>query len=149
MKYTLQYAQKHQGRMSGQQPHSNMFMFECQLQHKFMLSHKQVIQGKWCGSCSKTLQKMRKKLDREGLTLLSMRGGEKIAARLRLAMAPQLQGLADFFEREMLKERVDEEVRERRSLEKSFENWSRKTSTGGLEESKRGCVLMFMIVILN
>lgn len=133
--------------MSGQQSLSNMFMFECQLQHKFMLSHKQVIQGKWCTSCSKTLQKMRKKLDREGLTLLSMRGGEKIAERLRLAMAPQVQGLADFFEREMLKERVDEEVRERRSLEKSFENWSRKTSTGGLEESKTNCLLILITVI--
>ena len=76
-----------------------------------------------------------------------MRGGEKIAERLRLAMAPQVQGLADFFEREMLKERVDEEVRERRSLEKSFENWSRKTSTGGLEESKTNCLLILITVI--
>ena len=71
-------------------------------------------------------------------------------------MAPEVEALADFFEREMVKERVDDEVRERRNLEKSFESWSRKTSTGGLEESNPflpfipfWCILVLRLRKLN
>lgn len=135
LEYTRKYAEKHKGTISPQQPHSSLFFFECQLQHKFMLSHQQIINNKWCPTCHKISNKLKKKLKKENLTLLSHKGGKKIAERLRQAMAPEVEALADFFEREMVKERVDDEVRERRNLEKSFQSWSRKTSTGGLEES--------------
>lgn len=65
------HAQKFDGDFVKKMDQKKVYLFLCNLGHKFMLTKKQVVAGKWCSSCSKSLEHIHRFVHDHKGTLLS------------------------------------------------------------------------------
>lgn len=106
------------------------------MKHRFILSNKQVINGKWCNICSKTIEKLRRKLSKENLTVLNFNGNEKNLREMKKLFAEDIKKCEAEIEEMMILEKVQVEVQERKNLESEFQRWRRRTQQTEAAQSK-------------
>lgn len=133
--FSKQYALEKFGNFQKKMKSKNLFVFECQLEHKFILSNKQIINGKWCSTCPKIVTKLQKKLTKENLQVLSFNGSDDQFNQLENLLETHMEGLQSHFEETLMNEKITDELKERKLLENRFQRWTTvteetSTSTG-------------------
>ena len=113
---------------------NNTFAFECKMKHRFVLSKKQIVNGKWCNICAKTVEKLRKKVAKEELKVLNFEGSEEYVKEVRSLLAENVEECREPIEQMMIREKIEAEVEERRSLESRFQRWRRRSGEAGKTE---------------
>ena len=58
--YCRKVAENFNGEFSRKLERKEIFLFNCQLGHRFMLTKKQILAGAWCNGCAKTLAQIRR-----------------------------------------------------------------------------------------
>lgn len=112
------------------------FVFECEMRHQFVLSKKQIINGKWCKVCAKIVAKLRRKIAKEQFSLVSLEGSEEVVTRARKVLSEGVEQCRELIEQQMMREQVVGEVEERRNLESRFQRWRKQGTTTQQSQSK-------------
>lgn len=124
--FNKKYSAEKEGRFLKQMKSGGAFVFECRMRHQFVLSKKQVINGKWCRVCAKMVTKLRRKLAKESFQVVSLDGSAEVAAKTRAALAENVEQCRELLEQRMMREQVAGEVRERQFLENRFQRWRKQ-----------------------
>ena len=103
-------------------------MFECNMNHKFVLNKKQIVNGKWCLICTKLVLKLQDKVKKENLNVLRFDGSKLDKEELKALFENKLGGLQDYLEEKLMKEHIIEEINERKTLENKFQRWNQSSS---------------------
>jgi hypothetical protein len=134
--FNKKYAEEKKGTFLKKMKNGNSFVFECNMKHRFVLSNKQVINGKWCNTCTKTIEKLRRKISKESLTVLSFNGSEKNLREIKSLLAGDIKKCESAIEDMMIQEKVQAEVQERKNLESGFKRWRRRAEQTQAARSK-------------
>ena len=134
--FNRKYAEEKKGKFVKKMKNINSFVFECNLSHRFVLSNKQVVNGKWCKSCSKAVEKLRKKVSKEEFEVLNFNSDAAFAENIRSILKDSIEQSKNEIENMMIEEEVQREIRERKSLESGFQRWTKLSSTMQRTESK-------------
>ena len=125
--FNKKYAEEKKGKFCKKMKNNLSFVFECQMQHRFILSKKQVINGKWCKVCSKMVTKLRRKVTKEEFKLLSFEGSTPVVERIQHHLSENIPKCQDLIEKSMIQDKVEAEVQERKNLESRFQRWRRRS----------------------
>jgi hypothetical protein len=125
--FNKKYAQEKKGKFCKKMKNNLSFVFECQMQHRFILSKKQVINGKWCKVCSKMVSKLRRKVTKENFKILSFEGTDEIVEKVQKHLSDNIGQCKDLIEQNMIQDKVEAEVQERKNLESRFQRWRRRS----------------------
>ena len=147
--FNRKYAEEKKGKFIKKMKNISSFVFECNLSHRFVLSNKQVVNGKWCKSCSKAVEKLRKKVSKEGFKVLNFESSSEFAEKVRDILQVQISQNQGDIEKMMIQEEVEREVRERRSLESRFQRWTKVTSTMTTTESRKPGFFLYKLTSRN
>lgn len=135
--FNKKYADEKKGRFLKKMKNNVSFVFECQMRHQFVLSKKQIINGKWCKICTKIVAKLRRKVAKESFSLVSLEGSEEVVARVQAALAGEVEQCRELLEQKMMQEQVAGEVEERRNLESRFQRWRKQAAPSQQAQGKR------------
>lgn len=58
--YCLNHAQKFNGKFLNKLNKKKIYLFLCELGHKFFLTKKEILDGSWCNTCRKTFQNLKR-----------------------------------------------------------------------------------------
>mgnify|MGYP001800510966 CR=1 FL=1 len=135
--FNKKYAEEKNGIFLKKMKNGNSFVFECNMKHRFVLTNKQVINGKWCNNCSKIIEKLRRKVSKEGLRVLSFDGSEKKVKEIRSNLIEDIKKCRLQIEEKMIQEEIQAEVQERKNLENGFQRWRKSSDEATTTDSKK------------
>jgi hypothetical protein len=134
--FNKKYAEEKKGKFCKKMKNNLSFVFECQMQHSFVLSKKQIINGKWCKICSKIVSKLRRKVTKENLKILNFNGSDEFVEKTQQYLSENISQCKDLIEMKMIQDKVEAEVQERKNLESRFQRWRRRSEQTKKTEGK-------------